>query len=248
MMDLNLYQQYLNGNQSKVWKAISFLEYGNLDKAEKDIVVKIIEEVISRIDHNFIIALKIMEENGFYYNNFGDINSLNQPYLVRGQEEYNQLTRDFVENSLKLKLPLFFSFFSAFFKVIDFRGLFEKFEPKILLDALFIESPNNLNDIEDRNFEQVYNEESVVGHLFSPDAFIKEGASGDLGPCILLSEKTLIDNSVINYSDDISMTFVEYLRFCFHWSCFPNLFWASEEEREPFLPMLKKVRENIRQF
>jgi len=248
MISLNLYEEYLNGDHLEVWNTISFLEYDKLQDEEKSIITKIINEALLRIDYNIVVVLNILKENGFDYINFGDINSLDQSYLIRDPDDYNKLRQEFINNDLDLKIPLFFAFFSGFFKVIDFRGLFQQFEVKILLDALFIESPNSLNDFEDRKFELAYKGGSVVGCLFSPDAFIKENTSGDLGPCILLSEKTVIDNFIINYSDDMPMTFVEYLRFCFHWSCFPNLFWASEEEREPFLPILRTVRESLKRF
>jgi len=248
MMNLNLYDEYLNGRYLEVWDDISSLAYDNLQEEERAIVIKIIKEALSRIDHNVAVVQKILRDNGFDYINFGDINPFDQPHLLRDPEDYDGLIQELTKTDPDQKIPLFFASFSSFFKVIDFRGLFKQFEVEILLDALFIESPSNLKDVEDRKFELVYQGEPVFGCLVSPDAYVKENTSGDLGPCILLNKETLVDNFIINYSEDMPMTFVEYLRFCFHWACFPNLFWVSEEEREPFQPILKQVRENLKQF
>lgn len=84
--------------------------------------------------------------------------------------------------------------------------------------------------------------------MFSPDQYVKENISGDVGPCILLDKKYLVDNYVINYADGFQFTFIEYLRHCFHWAGFANLQWAKGDELKNFLPILEEVRSLIRPF
>jgi|GEM_PF-2251040 len=249
MISHKLYNNYLEGGHVDVWKEISFLEFDKMEKEEQSVVNRIIQEVLFRVDYNIKVVFDIYNRNEFELKDFGNINSFKKSYLLRNQSNYEKMIAEFVSsNELAGKVPLFFASFSVFFRVVDFRGTFGTFKVDFLLDSLFIETADSVEDLNERTFEIIYNGEFVFGCMFSPDQFIKENASGDLGPCILLNKNTLVDNFVGNYSEDMPMTFIEYLRFCFHWACMPNLFWASDIEREPFLPILEEVRQSIKLF
>lgn len=244
----NLYSDYINGKCVEVWKEISFVDYAMLSDSEQETIDEIMKETIERINYNVKVVYSIFQQYGFEYKNFGNINTINKPYLLRASKNYIKDIEFFYRNkSTDVTAPLFFAAFCSFFKVIDFRGTFE-FETFLFLDPLFIESFNSHQEVEELIFERQYNDNVVKCSMFSPDQYIKEDESGDLGACILLSESLVIDNYVVNYHDDFNFTFIEYLRFCFEWGCLPSLFWASETERIPYLPILEKIRQKLKPF
>jgi hypothetical protein len=248
MQSNKIYDKYISGYCEDVWEEISFRDYETFSQSEKDDVQLVIKEALQRIDYNFKIVYGALKRNGFLYKNFGNLNRFNQPYILWQDAEYDvRLEKFYIDNKFQNYTPLFFASFCSFFKVVDFRGEFN-FDVPVLLDPLFIVSFNNYAEVNDLVFEREYKSKIALCCMFSPDPYVKEDESGDLGICIMLNDKVFIDSNVINYNDDLDFTFIEYLRFCFEWSCFPNLYWATEDERQPFLPLLQEVRKNLRVF
>lgn len=245
---MTILDDYMNGRHEEAWALISLVNYAEVSEEDRQIVNSLIREVLQRIDANFKTVFSVIENYGFKYENFGEINTISQPYLVRSSKEFDLLFKNFITARVEKKLPVFFSAYCSYFKTVDFRGGFDLFNVEFLLDSLFIESFDTYNDAADMFFDCEYHGKEVTGCMFSPDQYIKENVSGDLGPCILVENDLYVDNHIVNSSNCAEMKFLEYLRFCLSWSCFPNLFWATDEEKKPFLPILAEVRSRLIPF
>jgi hypothetical protein len=244
----NLYEEYANGNEIKVWQQVSELEFDSLLENEKKTIHGLIMEVLQRIDKNVLVIKEVLRAHDFRYENFGDLNTLNESY-VRTRSSQNEITIDKFYEDVKATsfVPTFFAYFCSYFEVIDFRGSFP-FESKILLDPFFIESLKDQQEIEDFTFNLSFRGKSVSACMFSPDHYIKEDQSGDLGACIMKDKKLVVDNYVVNYFDDFNFKFLDYIRFSFHWAGFPNLYWATDAEKLPFNQIVQDVRNSIIKF
>lgn len=252
MLTENLFSDYLSGKCEETWRVISVVKYEQISNVERIIIDKIILEALKRIDSNIKVIFEILSQEGFYFINFGKLNHHNQPYILRSDTEYNKSIKEY---SQKIKfdekeafLPRFFASFVSYFSVIDFRGRFSDFDEEILLDPLFIGSFEGFNELSSISFDQTFNNEIVKCCMFSPDANVKIGASGDTGPSIIVSEDLVIDNFVVDFFDDFLFDFRNYLLFNMQWGCFPNLYWATDEEKKPFLNMLSKIRIRLLPF
>ncbi|MDF2193424.1 hypothetical protein [Paraflavitalea sp. CAU 1676] len=247
-----VYKEYLNGNCADAWREIAFVKYGNLTLAERVVVDKIMQEALRRIEQNVAIVWDILRQYGYRYVNFGDMNPFNQPVVVGSPSQYEQklaIKTGFVDfEEVSGHLPLFFAAFISRFDVVDFRGEFEGIENKVLLDALYVDSFSDWSDIEPLTYEVEFRERDCVGYMFTPDQFHKENVSGDAGPFVIIGEELQIDNFVVGFTDDYDLTFLEYLRFCFHWACLPNLHWLSEKDFEPYEQIVREVRARLLQF
>lgn len=249
MLTQETIDQYIKGNCEEVWKTISFFQYDKAKDEEKTIIEEIVKLTLDRVAINFKMVLEVLKKNDFEFKNYGNLNIKNQQYLLKPQNDYQKSIKSFYQDSNNPhKVPLLFSSFLSYFEVVDFRGEFLTFENPILLDALFIESFSDQEQIEDMIFELDYWDEPVKAMMFSPDAYVKEDASGDLGACIKVDFDLYVDNFVINYFDDFRFTFIDYLRFCFNWACFPNLNFASMEDQKDYLIILEEVRSRLIPF
>lgn len=246
MIDNNLYQKYVDNFCDDVWNVLNQVDYNQLDKEQKEIVNLILDEAIKRIDFNIKLIFSLLEKNGFKYINYGDLNSFNCQYALKKEKDF-QFDINVVVTNTNKKFPLLFTKFVNFFNVVDFRGDFT-FNVDFLLDSLFIESFDSLSSLSYLTFELDRDGELVDGLMFSPDQFVKENQSGDIGVCIELSEDLLVDNFVLNLSDSLLFTFREYLQFSFEWACCLNLYWSTKDEQEDFNSIITEVREKLLQF
>jgi hypothetical protein len=144
-------------------------------------------------------------------------------------------------------MPWTMAAFLTWFKYIDFRGEFTNIEHDLLLDPLIMQSFDDLQVIRDLTGEPD-SEEEELSFMFAADAYHKENISGDAGPQILMSKKILVDNYVVGYTEEIELTFMDYLRLNYQWACFPALAWLDEADREPFQPILREVAKNLNPF
>lgn len=151
MKVINLYTEYINNNCVEVWKEISFMNYENLPKSEQQVIDEIMEEALERINFNVKLVYGVFEQHGFEYKNFGNINTIDKPYLLRDHDDCKGIKYFYTNKSLGVTAPLFFAAFCNFFKVIDFRGTFE-FETSLLLDPLFMESFDSHQEVEELIF------------------------------------------------------------------------------------------------
>ncbi len=252
MITEKLFSAYINGNHADAWRAIAFVKYRDIQGSERAIIDRIIKEALLRIEKNIDIILSILHNEGFEYMNFGNINPLNQTSSRRDSEEFLSKVKEIVAKEeyagMEGHIPLFYASFISHFNTVDFRGRFEQHNINILLDALFIYPFTNMEELKSTVVSCDFKEEEYIGCMFSPDQFTKEDISGGSGPCVIIANELLVDNFVANYTEDFDFTFLEYIRFCFYWSCFPNLYWATETEREPFVKTIQEVREKLIPF
>ena len=241
-----LYEKYKSGEYKKVWEELLVIDYNSLTDNEKIWVLNIIKEALNRIDFNFKSVFTCYKDYGYSFINYGGLNTSNTNFLINNKIEFFSSIIDFYKTkSIDSWIPLFFACFCCYFKVVDFRGSFN-FSNSLLLDSFFIESFRDHKEAENYLFKNEYNENEIESIMFSPDQFIKEDESGDIGPCIALNKSLKLEGIVVNYSK--LFYFSDYLRFCFDWACMPNLFWASAEERRPFNNMINELKGSILPF
>lgn len=249
MTSSELYQIYMSGGHEKVWREMATIDLDKVTEAEYELIKKIVGEALKRIDNNINSVFKILKKYGFEYKNFGGLNTRNNSYIKSNLTEYKEQNLFFSEiNTLQLKPPLLYTEFCSYYQCIDYRGVFKNFEPELLLDALFIETIDSISEFDSLIFDRDFDDTTVSCLVFTPDQFVKENVSGDIGPCILLEETYKVDNYLVNFKDEFKFKFIDYLRFCFQWACFPNLSFASEHQLNPFNDILKEVRGQLISF
>lgn len=246
MLTEGLYQKYINNDCIEVWEKISFLDFSQLSPADKEEIHKIILETLDRLDYNFQMIYTVLDREGFVYENIGGINSKNKRYGLRSPSEYKSLLEKYNNTLTENKIPLLLSAFWSYFEVVDFRGDFD-FDVEFFLDSFCLESPD-FTEIEHIVFMTTVNFQVTQYLMFSPDEYHKENVSGGAGPGVILGENTTIDNYIVNYKEEETLTFINYLRMCVDWANMPNLQFFSEEERMNFETILETVRSQTKPF
>jgi hypothetical protein len=246
---MNLLNDYRNGKCEEVWKLISFLDYDKLDPEKRKEVDEIISETFNRIEYNTGVVFEILDRHGYDYNDFELPNPFGQRFVIGDKENWvEKAAWYYSDKSQPLKIPWVMAAFFARFKIIDFRGELTNFDRNFLLDALYLQAFDELELLTHLTRDIRLDGDYKVGFMFTPDEYHKENISGDGGPQILVNEKILIDNCVIDFTEEFELTFMDYLRFNFQWACLPNLAWCEDDEREPFEPILREVAKNLKPF
>lgn len=243
----NFYEEYLKGNYQQVWGQLSNRDLTIASEAEIGEIESILNELFSRIKYNVEITLNILNDFGYKYENYGSLNEYNAQCIYANKTNEFQLIDFRKKNSDYGYFSWAFLEFYKTFTVLDFRGYFEDLDFDYLLDPLYIFPINVFIGLNETPGEIYVNNEVSHYLLFCPDEFIKENMSGDIGYGIYLRKTQVLDDNLFNYKVDLS--FIDYLRHCFEWACFPNLKWISQDEIPRQLnEVVKKVRLEIKSF
>lgn len=246
MLTEGLYQKYIDNDCIEVWNKISFLDFSKLSPDDQEEIHKIILETLTRLDYNFQMIFAVLDKEGFVYENIGGSNFKNKRYGLRPSEQYRNFVEKYNSALAESKIPLLLSAFWSYFEVVDFRGKFN-FDVQFFLDPLFIESPD-FAEVEDIIFWTTVDFQETPYIMFSPDEYHKEDVSGGEGPGIIIRENATVDYYIINYKEEETLTFLDYLRMCVEWANMPSLQFFSDEERAGFEIILESVRSQIKPF
>jgi hypothetical protein len=242
-------EKYRNGKHEEVWKLISFLDLEDIGSDGRACVNEIITETFSRVEFNFHLVFGILDKHGFEQINYFPDTLMGENMVIGDKENWIEKADWFYsDKSQPLKIPWSLAAFFTWFKLVDFRGELTDNEVDFLKDPFYMESFDDLELLTSLASDIDYGLEEKVGMMFTPDEFHKENISGARGPEILLSRQILVDNYVFGFTDDMELTFIDYLRFNFEWACFPGLAWCDADERKPYDLILREVASNLKPF
>ena len=243
----HLLKQYLDGKYSEVWNLINQEDLESLKMSYGSQIDEIFNEAFTRIQYNTNIVFQILDSYNYKYKNFGQRNKYDLHYVPADKETAGLLAN--FENKIKNEgfLPRSITEFYKKFKVLDFRGSFQNLDYDFLTDALYIIPIHAFVGLNDDLFSWETDKVDVPYVLFSPDEYVKEDISGDIGYGLPVSQQRKADDFLINYKRQ--STFLDYLRFCFEWACLPNLAFKEKEQiPEDIKALINQVRQEIRQF
>ncbi len=221
---MGLNESYISGGQEKeIWEKIkSWSSESDFEFTEASLIL---EECMRRGVLNLQMIKDELPKYGYVFENIGDING-NYTVLKMSLSGYNSTwINHFTEFG---QVP--FSLISFYKKIdgIDFRGYFDFWDNPYYLDALYIFSQHAFREINDNPSSVSIAGRELHQLLISPDEYIKEGDSGDVGCAILLPSNQELDGTVLNFRYKIS--FVEYLRLNFKWAGLVGLELYAENE------------------
>lgn len=246
-MENQLYLQYIKkGEEEIVWNKIAELGDLALTSPYQEDVLLVVNECMKRVSDNFIIAKEELENNGYIFENIGDIN---HDYCVvefnTAEIDLPKLQELFPEGYLPYSLLYFYKNIRA----IDFRGSFSNWDNPYFMDAIYIFSLEVFFIINDTPWEYRI-DESSMGYkvLISPDEFVKEDTSGGGGYGLELHSTKRIDSNMLGFAEYIP--FIEYLRLCLKWGGLAGLegYEGDDEEKIPdeIMQIILRIREKMK--
>lgn len=203
--------RYKNNEEVKVWNELRSLNYDQLNKFEKEDVVEVIKETISRISYNIKVIYNAFEID-YINNETPDVLLLE---LKNRISSYGMMS-------------IFLEIFYKNINKVDFVKIREKyFSHENNLDPLYIESVKGIIELlSDGSWEEDTEDSIDEGEdpcmYISPDIYHKDNISGDVPYGIVIENRNTIDTLICNtmYGD---IYFLDYLRLSFDNYGFTNL-------------------------
>ncbi|SHL56163.1 hypothetical protein [Myroides odoratimimus] len=184
---MNWIARYKNNEEVKVWNELRCLDYNQLSKSEKEDVLEVVKETISRVSHNIKVVYNAFEIDYINYETPDDL-------LL---ELKNRIS------SYGL-MSIFLVIFYKNIDKVDFVKIKEKCFPyENELDPLYIESVKGMIELlSDGSWEEEMEDLIDEGNdpyiYISPDIYHKDNISGGIPYGIVLENRNTIDTLICN--------------------------------------------------